>query len=75
MTVDAAELRRLTGRRVTLQLQPHAPGAPAITGRLLGVLEALDGMVVTVEPDSAPETRMTYHHHYITSITPEPQRG
>jgi hypothetical protein len=69
------ELRRLTGQRVTLRLQPHAPGAPTVTGRLLGVLDALDGLVVTIEPDGAPETRMTCHYHYILAITPESQGG
>lgn len=72
----AEELRRLVGQRATLQLSPQAPGAPAVTGRILGVLDALDGFVVTVEPDGAPPgTRHTLHHHYILAVTPASHGG
>ena len=49
---------------------PGAPGGPTITGRVLGVLDALDGAVVTVEPDGAPGTRQTIHYHHIVAIAP-----
>jgi hypothetical protein len=64
------ELKRWVGTRVTLTLDPRAPGAPAVTGRLLGVLDALDGASVTLEPDDAPGTRRTYHYHYIVAVRP-----
>ncbi len=42
-----------------------------VTGRVLGVLDAADGLVVTVQPDGAPPgTRQTYHYHYIVAIRP-----
>ena len=67
----ADEIRRLVGKRATLQLAPEAPGGPTVTGRVLGVLDAADGLVVTVEPDGAPPgTRQTYHYHHIVAIRP-----
>lgn len=57
------EWKRLVGQTVTLRLTPQAPGGPTVTGRVLGVLEALDGLVVTLEPTGAPGTRVTYHYH------------
>ena len=72
----ADELKRLVGRRATLQLTPEAPGGPVVTGRILGALEALDGLVVTVEPDGAPPgTRLTYHHHYVVAVSPAPDKS
>lgn len=71
MTRD--EIRRHVGKRVTLKLAPQAPGAPTLTGRIEGVLEALDGLVVTVVPEGAPPgTTRTIHYHYIEAITPVP---
>lgn len=63
------ELEQLIGLRVTLRLTPAAPGGPVITGRLVGVLRALDGSVVTIEPDGAAAP-LTYHAHYIESVEP-----
>ena len=64
------EWKRLVGQTVTLRLTPQAPGGPTVTGRVLGVLEALDGLVVTLEPTGAPGTRVTYHYHYILAVEP-----
>jgi hypothetical protein len=64
------DIRGLKGRVVTLQLLPDAPGAPVVTGRILGTIEAADGLVVTVEPNGAPGKRLTVHHHHIVSATP-----
>jgi len=67
----ADEIRRLVGKRAALQLAPEAAGVPTTTGRIVGVLEAADGLVVTVEPDGAPPgTRQTYHYHHIVAIRP-----
>ncbi len=67
----ADEIRRFVGRRVTLQLTPDAPRGPTVTGRILGVLDAADGLVVTLAPDGAPPgMRQTYHYHYIATIRP-----
>ncbi len=65
------EIRKHVGQRVTLKLAPQAPGAPSLTGRIEGVQDAADGLVVTVIPDGAPAgTTRTIHYHYIEAITP-----
>jgi len=67
------EIRRHVGQRVTLQLSPQAPGEPTVTGRLVGALEAADGLVITLEPDGAPPgVRFTYHYHHIVAVLPTP---
>ncbi len=69
MTRD--EVRKFVGQRVTLKLAPQAPGAPSLTGRIEGALDAADGLVVTVAPDGAPPgTTRTIHYHYIEAISP-----
>ncbi|HXN02929.1 MAG TPA: hypothetical protein VN973_13720 [Candidatus Dormibacteraeota bacterium] len=64
------DIRGFKGQIVTLQLLPDAPGAPVVTGRVLGTIEAADGLVVTVEPNGAPGKRLTVHEHHIVSATP-----
>jgi len=65
------EIRPHVGKRVTLRLAPEAPGGPTVIGRLVGTLEAADGLVVQVEPDgSTPGARLTVHYHHIVSISP-----
>jgi hypothetical protein len=68
--VTRDELQQLVGRRVTLTLATGAPGGPTVTGRVLGILDALDGAVVTVEPDATPGGRCTIHYHHITAVAP-----
>ena len=63
-------IRRLKGKRATFQLLPDAAGAPSVTGRVLGMIEAADGLVVTIEPNGAPGKRITVHEHHIVSATP-----
>ena len=70
MTRD--EIRKQVGKRVTLKLTPQAPGGPTVTGRIEGVLDAVDGLLVTVVPDGAPAAVRTIHYHYIEAITPAP---
>ena len=64
------EIRALKGKTVTFQLLPGAPGAPVATGRVLGTIEAADGLVVTIEPKDGPGKRLTIHHQHIASATP-----
>lgn len=69
--VSAQEVRNRLGQRVRLALAAGAPGAPAVTGKIAAVTEALDGLVVTLEPDGAkPAARLTIHYHYIQEIVP-----
>ena len=64
------DIRGLKGKIVAFQLLPGAPGAPSVTGRVLGTIEAADGLVVTIEPSGAPGKRLTMHQHHIVSATP-----
>lgn len=65
------EIKSHVGKRVILTLAAGASGGPTVVGRLVGTLEAADGLVVQVEPEgSAPGTRLTVHYHHIVSLTP-----
>ena len=64
------EIRQAVGKHVKLDLAPQAPGGPTRTGRIVGILDAADGMVVTFAPDDAPGSQVTYHAHYIRAIHP-----
>ncbi len=68
--VTAEDIRGLKGQRATLHLAADAPGAPSLTGRIVGTIEAADGLVVTVEPDSAPGKRVTVHYQHILKASP-----
>lgn len=68
MTVSAEEIRRYVGRRVRLTLAPDAAGGPEVIGRLADTLPALDGLVVTIEPEGGGPR--TYHYHHIAGIEP-----
>ncbi len=67
--MNLEEIRGLKGQLVTFRLLPDAPGAPVVSGRVLGMIEAPDGLVVTVEPNSVPGKRVTIHHQHIVSAT------
>ena len=64
------ELKQAIGKRVTLELAPQAAGGPIRIGRVIGILDAADGMVVTFAPDDAPGKHVTYHAHYILALRP-----
>jgi hypothetical protein len=64
------EIRQAVGKRVRLELAPQAVGGPTRTGRIVGTLDAADGMVVTFAPEDAPGSQVTYHAHYIRAIHP-----
>lgn len=63
--MNADEIRGLKGQRAALQLAPDAPGGPTVTGRIVGTIEAADGLVLTLEPDGAPGKRLTIHSHHV----------
>jgi hypothetical protein len=69
------ELRMLVNQRVTLRLEPRAGAGETLTGRVLGTLDAADGLYVTVEPDGEPGRRVTLHHHDIVAATTESHNG
>lgn len=64
------EIKQAVGKRVRLDLTPQAIGGPTRTGRIVGTLDAADGLVVTFAPDEAPDSHVTYHAHYIKAIHP-----
>jgi len=68
--MKAEDIRGLKGRRATLHLAADAPGAPTVTGRVLGTIEAADGLVLTLEPDGAPGKRITVHYQHILEARP-----
>lgn len=68
---SADEIKRLVGKRVTLRLAPEVGGTQVASGRILGALDAADGLVVTFQPADQPGRRLTYHYHHILDITKE----
>jgi hypothetical protein len=64
-TVD--EIRALQGADVTLRLVPQA-GGELVEGRLVGTLDAADGLVVVVQPKGAPERRFSCNYQHVASI-------
>jgi hypothetical protein len=64
------EIKQAVGKRIKLEIMPQAIGGPTRLGRIVGTLDAADGLVVTFEPDEAPERHVTYHAHYIKAIHP-----
>lgn len=66
-----AELHALVGRRARLVLSPEASAEPRVTGLVLGVIDAADGVVVFVRPNgAAPDARVTFHAHHIIVARP-----
>lgn len=70
------EIKQYVGQKVRVQLSPQAHQGPTVTGRLVGTLDAADGLVVQIEPESSkPGERLTVHYHHILSLMPEPSRS
>jgi hypothetical protein len=65
------EVRSLTGRQVFLRLTQDA-GGEAVEGRLVGTLEAADGLVMVVEPQGSPGKRFSCNYQHIAVLE---QRG
>ena len=68
--VKPEDIEKVVGKHVTVRLSPRAPGTPLVTGTVLGVLRALDGLVVTLAPDGEGNTPRTFHYHFIEGIEP-----
>jgi hypothetical protein len=64
-TVD--EIQALNGADVAVQLTPSA-GGHAVEGRMVGTLDAADGLVVFIEPASEPGGRLSYNYQHIETI-------
>ena len=64
-TVD--EIQALRGADVALLLTPGA-GGHAVEGRVVGTLDAADGLVVFIEPANEPGGRLSYNYQHIATI-------
>ena len=62
-------LKALVGQRVVLDLTAAAD-APQTRGKLLGTIDAADGLVLVVEPEDAPGQRRSVHSHHVKSARP-----
>jgi hypothetical protein len=65
----ADEVRALAGRQVSLRLAPEA-GGEVVEGRLVGTLDAADGLVVVVEPEGSPGRRFSCNYQHIAVLEP-----
>ena len=63
----ADEVRALEGRHVRVRLTPEA-GGETVEGRLVGTLEADDGLVVVVERAEAPDKRFSWNYQHIAAL-------
>jgi len=61
------EIQRLTGADVAVRLTPSA-GGHSVEGRMVGTLDAADGLVVFIEPAGEPGGRLSYNYQHIASI-------
>jgi hypothetical protein len=59
-------LKALVGQHVLLDLTSAAESAVA-RGKLLGTVDALDGLVLVLEPEDKPGTRQSVHSHHVKS--------
>jgi hypothetical protein len=64
-TID--EIKSLQGADVALDLAPEAGGG-SLDGRLVGTLDAADGLVVFIEPSDRPGQRASYNYQHIATI-------
>jgi hypothetical protein len=62
-----AEIKSLEGADVALQLVEVA-GGDALEGRVVGTLDAADGLVVFIEPAAEPGGRRSYNYQHIAAI-------
>ena len=63
----ASEVQALEGRTVAIRLVEQA-GGETVEGRLVGTLEAADGLVVVVEPKGEPGKRFSCNYQHISTI-------
>lgn len=61
------EIQALNGADVAVQLTPSA-GGQSVEGRVVGTLDAADGLVVFIEPSGEPGGRLSYNYQHIATI-------
>ena len=62
----AQRFRELNGERVALELTP-AGGGGSLTGRIVGTLEAADGLVVVVEREG-DSRRVSVNYQHVADV-------
>ncbi len=62
---SADEFRGLRGREVTLQMDDGS----RVSGRVVGTLDAADGLVVVLERDEPPGARFSCNYQSVSSYT------
>ncbi|HKA11995.1 MAG TPA: hypothetical protein VKI99_16165 [Candidatus Dormibacteraeota bacterium] len=63
----ADEIRALKGEDVSVRLAPQA-GGEVVEGRLVGTLEADDGLVVVIQPEGDPTRRFSCNYQHIVAV-------
>ncbi|HKF18808.1 MAG TPA: hypothetical protein VKF14_16680 [Candidatus Dormibacteraeota bacterium] len=63
----ADEIRALKGADVSVRLAPET-GGEVVKGRLVGTLEADDGLVVVIQPEGDPNRRFSCNYQQIASV-------
>ena len=61
------EIEALKGSDVAVQLTTSA-GGHVLQGRVVGTLDAADGLVVFIEPAGEPGGRLSYNYQHIATI-------
>jgi hypothetical protein len=61
------EIKALQGADVAVRLAAGA-GGQTLEGRVVGTLDAADGLVVFIEPASEPGSRLSYNYQHIATI-------
>lgn len=61
------EIKSLQGSEVVVRLTPAA-GGHSLDGRVVGTLDAADGLVVFIEPASEPGRQVSYNYQHIDTI-------
>jgi hypothetical protein len=64
---SADEIRALSGADVSIRLS-QAAGGRLVEGRVVGTLEAADGLSVVIQPADDPVGRVTCHYQHIDSV-------
>ena len=65
--ITADEIRALEGADVSVRLVAQA-GGEVVVGRLVGTLDADDGLVVVIQPEGDSDRRLSYNYQHIASV-------
>lgn len=63
----ADEMRTLLGSDVAIRLVAAA-GGEVVEGRVVGTLDAADGLVVVIQPKGDPDSRFSCNYQHIEAV-------